>query len=510
MKKHTLHSLGILIGALGAAAYSCSPPADQGGLGLGATSGTGGTSNKGTGGSSAATASGGTTTGNSGGNNSGGSAAQTSGGTINVPDASTGASSGTAGIDKDAACASSTASASLKTVNMFVMYDRSWSMTECGNTSDSGFTGGDPRCPDPTMSRWALTSAALIGFVQDPMSAGLRVALRFFPDDHPATGCDGYPDSTMGNTFGGTMFGGNTFGGAGRGNTFGAGGATGGAGRGNTGFGGATGTAGSPAGTAGAGPNCDADACSQPLVDIGPLTADPAPTDTQEQKLVDAINNSAPPDVASLNPNPQTPTSAALQGAVNWATTYETAHSDEKTVIVLITDGEPEGCDTNAADIANIAAMANTAGIQTYVIGLGGLNSTALNQIAAAGGTMTAFTVSATMNSTTELRDELIAIQGQALKCNLDVPKSDSAGMEIDPNFIDVAYQTGPTGMTTSTDLGFVSGADQCGTDKDWYFDNPTAPTQIILCPAACDSIKADQSASIAITADCKMHVPVK
>ncbi len=491
MKKHTLRSLGIFIGVLGSAAYACSSSTPEDGLGLGGpgAGGTGGTGAKGSGGSGNSVATGGSVS-TSGGSSSGGSS---SGGTISVP-VTDGSTSGTTGtVDPDAACASSTASATLKTVNMFVMFDRSWSMTECGDSTDGGFVGGDPRCATPANSRWALTSAALTAFVQSKDAAGLRVALRFFPDDHPAAGCDGYPTT---NTGGGFMMGGTGFG---------FGGQTGG-----TGTAGRSGTAGSPAGTAGAAANCDATACSQPLVDIGALTADPAPTDTQEAALVAAIMNSAPPDVATLNPNPQTPTSAALQGAADWATTYEGTHQDEKTVIVLITDGEPAGCDTNAQNIANIAATAEMAGIDTYVIGLGGLNSTALNQIAAAGGTKTAFTVSATSNSTDELLQELVAIQGQALKCQLDVPKADMSGKEIDPNFINVAWQTGPMGMTTSTDLGFVSGMDKCGSDKDWYFDNPTAPTQIILCPAACDAITADQTASIAIAADCKMHVPVK
>jgi len=498
VKKHTLHSLGILIGVLGSAAYACSSSSTQDGLGLGGpgttTGGTGGT--KSSGGSANSVATGGSLTGSGGSSTSGGSS---SGGTINVSvtggATGSGATSGTTGtVDPDGACASSTASATLKTVNMFVMFDRSWSMTECGNSSDSMFTGGDPRCPDKTMSRWTLTSTALTQFVQSPMAAGLKVALRFFPDDHPAVGCDGYPTT---NTGGGFMMGGTGFG---------FGGQTGG-----TGTAGRAGTAGSPAGTAGAAANCDATACSQPLVDIGALTADPAPTDTQEAALVAAIMNSPPPDVAMLTSNPQTPTSAALQGAANWATTYEAAHQDEKTVIVLITDGEPAGCDTNATNIANIAATAQMAGIDTYVIGLGGLNSTALNQIAAAGGTMTAFTVSATSNSTTELLNELIAIQGQALKCQLDVPKADVSGKEIDPNFIGVAYTTGPAGMQTSADLNYVTGADKCATgENDWYFDNPTAPTQIILCPAACTAITADKTATIAISADCKMHVPVR
>jgi hypothetical protein len=393
---------------------------------------------------------------------------------------------------------------------MFVMFDRSWSMTECGSSGvNDMFAGGDPRCMTGP-SRWDLTSAALIQFIQDPTAAGLKMALRFFPDDHPVVGCDGYPTTQTGFTGGMGM----GFGAGGRGGT-----QFGGAGTGTFGGAGRTGTAGSPAGvgaagtssttgTGGAGDNCDANACAQPLVDIGALTADPAPMDIQEQNLVNAIMMSAPPDVATLNPNPQTPTSAALQGAVNWSTTYEAAHMDEKTVIILITDGEPAGCDTNATDIANIAAQAHQNGIDTYVIGLGGLNSTALDQIAQAGGTMTAFTVSATADSTTQLLNQLISIRGQALKCNLDVPKSDSAGKQIDPSFINVTYQSGANG--TAMPVSLVSGMDKCGTDQGWYFDNPTAPTQIILCPATCDTVSKDSMAQVGIAVGCKMNTPIR
>jgi hypothetical protein len=501
VQKNTLHSLGILIGALGAAAYSCSPSVDPGpGLGL-ATGGTGKGGSSATGGTTGAATGGsgpGSGASNSGGSSAGGSS-NTSGGTISFdPDASTNTDGNTM-VDPDASCGMSEASATLKQVNMFVMFDRSWSMTECG-TGSSGmmFAGGDPRCMTGP-SRWALTSAALTQFVQSPDAAGLAVALRFFPDDNPAPGCDGYPagNTMFGGNPGGMGFGGQPgamFGGT-AGRTGGTAGRTGG------------GVAGSPAtGAAGAGANCDANACSQPLVDLAPLTADPAPTDVQEQKLVTAIMNSAPPDVATLNPNPQTPTSAALQGAANWAVAYETAHPDERTVIILITDGEPAGCDTSAANISAIASKAYMSNmVSTYVIGLGGLNSTILNQIAQAGGTQMAYTVSDTANATTDLLAQLVAIKGQALKCNLDVPKSDMSGKQIDPNFINVDYQSGDTGMPT--EVGLVSSADKCGTDQGWYFDNPTAPTQIMLCPATCDTVTKDTQAHVKIIVGCKQHI---
>ena len=39
-------------------------------------------------------------------------------------------------------------------------------------------------------TRWDLTSATLKGFFGSPDAAGLKLALRFFPDDNPAAGCN--------------------------------------------------------------------------------------------------------------------------------------------------------------------------------------------------------------------------------------------------------------------------------------------------------------------------------
>jgi hypothetical protein len=375
-------------------------------------------------------------------------------------------------VDPDAACGTGEASATLKEVNMLVMFDRSWSMTECGD--GTAFTGGDPRCMTGP-SRWELTSTALKQFFQDPGADGLRVALRFFPDDHPAVGCDGYPDQV-----GGFMMGGNPMG-----------------------FGGMPGAAGgAPTGAAGMGPNCSVEACAMPLVDIAPLTADPAPTDAQEAKLVTAVDTSAPPDTDMLNPNPQTPTYPALAGAAQWATTYQMAHADEKVVIVLVTDGEPAGCDTNNANIARIASDAYAAqGVETYVIGLTGSNEMALNQIAVAGNTEMAFTVSDGDTATADLLAKLIAIRGKALTCDFDVPAQDMNGKQIDPKLVNVNYQSGDAGMVT--EFGNVATAADCGAAMGWYYDNNDAPTHIYLCPASCETVTADKMAHLQVLAGC-------
>jgi hypothetical protein len=496
VNKTTIRSLAVFIGALGTAAYSCSPSAEQP-TGLGLSGGTAGTAAKGGASGASGTVAGGTTSGgaSSGGTSSGGTV---SGGTSSGGTSSGATSSGGTGllIDTDAQsdgntmledggeCAANTLTATLKTVNMFVVFDRSWSMTECGD--GSGFTmGGDPRCTTGP-SRWALTSAALKQFFQDPGAADLRVALRFFPDDHPAAGCDGYP--TTGGMMGGFM--------------------------GGMGFGGMPGAAGTT-GAAGARPNCDTNACAQPLVDIAPLTADPAPTDTQEQLLLAAIDASPPPDVATLPDNPQTPTSAALAGATQWATTYQAAHPDEKTVIVLITDGEPAGCDTSQAGLTKIVGDAYTnSGVATYAIGLGlkasmGQDPTAImNAIAMAGGTDMAYSVADNASATADLLAKLEAIRGMAITCAIPVPQTDGSGKKTDPKLVNVTYQSGDNGMPTT--FGQVASEADCGTTPAWYYDNNDAPTTITLCPAACTTATGDTMAQLKVALGCKTIVVTK
>lgn len=478
MIKNTFTSLGFLVGALSMAAYSCSSSEtglDTSGLGSPSTANKGGSS---------ATAAGGTSsnTGATGGASTGTGTGGTSGTAGKTPiGVGEGQSDGGETITEDAACGTGKASATLKPVNMLFMYDRSWSMNECADGTMTEQTGNSLSCPSGG-SRWKLTSDALIQFFQSPQAADLNVALRFFPDDKPAPGCDGFPDANNPGNFGGFQMGGGQMGG----------------GAGTPG----TGTAG--AGSTAAAVNCDVPACAQPLVDIAPLLADPAPTDKHEADLVAAVMAGTPPGPDMPNPNPSTPTYPALGGAEQWATTYQTAHPEGQAVVVLVTDGEPMGCDTNGAHINTLASDAYTnAGVLTYVIGLSGSSESGLTAIATAGHGK-AYFVTDGDSATQQFIDALNAIKGMALSCTLDVPKSDDSGQQIDPRLINVNYASG---SGDPTELGYVDSAAACGDAPAWYYDNPAAPTQIILCDNTCKTIKADTMANLQILAGCKPHI---
>lgn len=237
--------------------------------------------------------------------------------------------------------------------------------------------------------------------------------------------------------------------------------------------------------------SCSINACEQPLVPAAPLTADPAPMDTQEQAIVNAI--------ASETASGNTPTYPALGGAIQWAAGYMGMNPGEKAVVVFVTDGLPTVCDTNSANIVALAADGwATSGVYTYAIGLPGAGTTLMDQIAAAGNTSPAIIIQGA-NAAADLLAALKAIQGSQLSCNFQMPQSMN-GEAIDPTQVNVTYTPGG-GMPTTIDQ--VSGPVACGPGGGWYYDDPMNPTQISLCPVTCQTVQADPNGKIQIVVGC-------
>ncbi|MGZ6095367.1 MAG: vWA domain-containing protein [Polyangiales bacterium] len=67
-------------------------------------------------------------------------------------------------LDPDSACGATTEKATLTPVNLYVMFDKSQSMG-----------------PLTTSTKWAGARKGMEAFVKDPTSAGLRIAIKFFP-----------------------------------------------------------------------------------------------------------------------------------------------------------------------------------------------------------------------------------------------------------------------------------------------------------------------------------------
>ncbi len=230
-------------------------------------------------------------------------------------------------------------------------------------------------------------------------------------------------------------------------------------------------------------------ACEQPEVDVGPLS-DPA----HAQKLIAAFN--------AHQPDGSTPTSAALDGATKWAAKFVFNHNHaEQAIVVLVTDGEPTTCDINPTSINKIAEKAlDGAGVLTFAVGLAGSNQATMNAIAQAGGTGQAFMINNGM-AAQDLLDALKQIQANAVSCSFAMPLPPNPKDEIDLEKVDVNYT--PSNGGAKSKFGQVAGAFACGAAGGFYYDNPTKPTTINLCPASCSKVQIDNGAKVDIFLGC-------
>lgn len=77
---------------------------------------------------------------------------------------------------------------------------------------------------------------------------------------------------------------------------------------------------------------------------------------------------------------------------------------------------------------------------------------------------------------------------GDGSGCDFPLPTPPD-GVELDVSTVNVRYTTA-SGFGVV--LGIVQGADECANvDAGWYFDDPTSPETISLCPSTCDAYQA-------------------
>lgn len=211
--------------------------------------------------------------------------------------------------------------------------------------------------------------------------------------------------------------------------------------------------------------------------------------------------------LTSTKPAGGTPTLAALRGGVELARKIAADRPGEKTVIVLVTDGEPgffvegqvvEGCaDNDVAHVAQVAAgaLAGSPSIPTYVIGIGP-SLDALQAIAEAGGTNRATIMSDADPSTTSatFHETLAAIRTETFSCDFPLPKP-PPGQTFES--VNVAFESSGGAATT------LPRNDACSPGGGWHYDAPGAPSKIVLCQDSCEQIQQDTAGQLSVYFGC-------
>jgi hypothetical protein len=255
--------------------------------------------------------------------------------------------------------------------------------------------------------------------------------------------------------------------------------------------------------------SCDIADYSAPAVPVGLLPAT-APALLASLAAVE-------PDVFA-----RTPTHVALDGAYSHSMAWLKADPAVKTVVVLATDGFPDGCDLLSPQgdvVAGAPQMTLEAlsrgraeGMDTFVIGVvddmqdpGGEGRMALGQMAQAGGTNDALIVTADDTTADGFLDALDRVRGAVLPCEYKIPKPDKGVANLNQLNVEVTRN----GRTETAPK--VLNAELCPSGElAWYYDGAEGSSAIVLCPATCTQLNAQPGARLDVVLGCATVVTIR
>lgn len=205
-------------------------------------------------------------------------------------------------------------------------------------------------------------------------------------------------------------------------------------------------------------------------------------------KLLPMAGDGIKSSLNATKPNgDSTPTLPALEGAHRYAKAWAANNPGHVTVVILATDGEPNNCGAavnNTTNIAQAAADAYTTSpsIPTFVIGVGD-KAGDLYSVAQAGGTTSPVYVSAS-NAYAGVLDALHEIRN-FVRCDFRIPTpTDGADLDYDRINLEIVKdgETKVIGrVATAAQCEPLKGG--------WYYNDPGEPSRIRLCQASCDLV---------------------
>jgi hypothetical protein len=219
-----------------------------------------------------------------------------------------------------------------------------------------------------------------------------------------------------------------------------------------------------------------------------------------------------------------------IEGAIRGISSYTLAHDRDvgapagrTTIGILITDGDPNGCEENVSNLADLVAnhLSQSGGaVRMFFIGETGATLRNLETYAVEGGADPHTDFCGNGPSPCHYWDvgdgkpeafasAMASIVGQAtvakpLPCTFKVPAPPS-GQKLDPNLVNVNFTVG---ANTVGIYRVGSNAECDATAGGWYYENPAAPSQIHLCPASCSTVGMAANATIQIEFGCASETP--
>lgn len=373
------------------------------------------------------------------------------------------------------ACEADASEAEQIGLDMYIVFDRSGSMAEIPGVQNAQNAMNQVRWPDPggylgdcpvdgdtatapeQQSKWCLATNALADFFATPTMEDVRAALQFMTPADPTYYdiCDTDPNNLHANAAVGYT--------------------------------------------------------QLPVLATDPLIA-----------ALDADYPSLPPNEITDDTPSATDLGTRIEAALHGIAMYTAANQDmtRKTIGVLVTDGQPFNCEER--DIAALGQIAadhyNATGIATFIIGMTGAVADQLETIAAnAGGPEhgpdfcdagddTCHYWSVGDGNSAAFTEALAQIQDSVfISCEYSIPIPQS-GDQLNPELVQVTFDDGLGNVSPVPKVADVAACDTAATG--WYYDNPAAPTSILLCPTDCSTVTdAPSGAKVEILYGCSEQV---
>jgi hypothetical protein len=239
--------------------------------------------------------------------------------------------------------------------------------------------------------------------------------------------------------------------------------------------------------------------------------------------------------ILGSTPNGGTPLKRAIEGQLGVLSTfsaYPPLRKNGKRVLVVMTDGVPDGDATIQAQLKQEcidlvdAARSGSSSITTFAVGIGEPSSSPgtfdeqfMGRLAVAGGAAKAgcdptwseaspagvtpchFQVTPGSQSAGQIQSQLFAaieaIRGAASNCEFPLEISGDATGVPDPTKVNIAFTDG-TGKKTSVPKDPKNG---------WSFDNPSSPKAIRLNGTACDQARSESNGTLEVELGCSTRV---
>jgi hypothetical protein len=219
-----------------------------------------------------------------------------------------------------------------------------------------------------------------------------------------------------------------------------------------------------------------------------------------------------------------------IEGALRGLSSFTINHHNtvakpagRTTIGVLMTDGDPNGCDENIGNLTQLVqdhAVASNNEVKLFFIGETGATLANLERYAAPGGANphTDFCGNGPNpchywdvgdGNAAAFQSAMASIVGQStvyhpLPCTYLVPPP-PAGQTLDPAKVNLSFST--TGADPVR-VFKVDSAQACDPAQGgWYYDNATQPTQVLLCQKSCTDIEGKPGVTVNVEFGCATEV---